>query len=310
MGQALAPGTLFKYSQALNLFLAFCSDHGLRASGPRDVDRHLAFYIQQLYDAGRPFHLASCAVFGLQHYAPWMARDLASAKLALKGWLRLHPSKSHSPLTWELTCLLSVWMALRGERAAALAMLVGFDCYLRISEILGLKVRDVAFTNDSRLGSAYRGVMLRLAKTKTGANQAVTVEHAAVAALLQAHVRDRPANEFVFRVSRTRLYALLHAACAAFGLSGHGYTPHSLRHGGATRHFLQGRSIADIQFRGRWSNAKSVRTYIQSGRALLLLTRVDAEVFAIAADCARVLRPLFTLLDKRSRSSLSADASQ
>lgn len=311
MGHALAPRTLDKYSQALNLFLAFCAERAVRVSTARDVDRHLALYIQHLFDAGRPFHLAACAVFGLQHHAPWMAQHLSSAKLALKGWHRLRPAESHPPLTWELTCLLAVWMAMRGEHDAALAVLVGFDCYLRIGEILGLKVQDVALARDPRLGAAYRGVMLRLAKTKTGTNQSVTVEGADVAAMLQAHIRGRARSAPVFAVSRSRFYALLHGACRAFGLDAHGYTPHSLRHGGATRHFLQGRPIADIQFRGRWSDAKSVRTYIQSGRALLLLTRVDADVFAIAADCAAALRPLLALLGRRSRASDShSDASQ
>lgn len=307
MGHALAPRTLDKYTQALNLFLAFCAERAVRVSTARDVDRHLALYIQHLYDSGRPFHLASCAVFGLQHHAPWLAQQLASAKLALKGWHRLAPSESHPPLTWELTCLLSAWMAMRGEHDAALALAVGFDCYLRIGEILGLKVQDVALARDPRLGAAYRGVMLRLAKTKTGTNQSVTVDSADVAAMLQAHVDGKPGSARVFAVGRSHFYALMHGACRAFGLDAHGYTPHSLRHGGATRHFLQGRPIADIQFRGRWSDAKSVRTYIQSGRALLLLTRVDADVFALAADVAASIRPLLTLLGRtRSRASGSS----
>ena len=75
---------------------------------------------------------------------------------------------------------MAVWMAIRGQHHAALAMLVGFDCYLRIGELLSLKVQDVAVSNDTRLGSAYRGVLLRLAHTKTGRNQAVTVEDSAV----------------------------------------------------------------------------------------------------------------------------------
>ncbi len=309
MGHALAPRTLDKYTQALNLFLAFCDKHAARVASARDVDRLLMHYIQHLYDTGRPFHLAACAVFGLQHHSPWLAQRLASAKLALKGWHRLRPSESHPPLTWELTCLLSAWMAMQGEHDAALAMLVGFDCYLRISEILGLKVQDVATARDPRLGAAYRGVMLRLAKTKTGNNQSVTVESADVAALLQAHIRGRRPRGSVFSVSRSRFYTLMHSASRAFGLASHGYTPHSLRHGGATRHYLQGRPVADIQFRGRWSDAKSVRTYIQSGRALLLLQTVDSDVFEVAAETAAVIRPLLRLLGATTAAAAAAQVS-
>lgn len=301
MGMALAPKTLEKYTKAFQLFLDFCLYRGYKATNERDVDRYLCMYIQHLYDSGQSFHLAACAVFGLQHKCPWMAQHLHGSKLALKGWSRSSPSVSHPPLTWELTCLLSVWMLVQGEVDAALAMVVGFDCYLRIGELLNLAVRDVAMANDPRIGAAYRGVMLRLAKTKTGNNQTVTVEGKEVSDLLQQHIRGRKPTDKVFPITKSHLYSVMRRACSAFGLGDHGYTPHSLRHGGATRHYLQGKPIGDIQFRGRWSEAKSVRTYIQSGRALLLLTNVDADVFAVAQDCSRLLRPLFNYLLKSQK---------
>jgi integrase len=253
----------------------------------------MCLYLQHLYDSGQSFHLAACTVFGLQHKVPWMANHLNGSKLALKGWNRSAPSTSHPPLTWELTCLLSVWMLLHDEPDVALAMLVGFDCYLRIGELINLTVQDVAKANDPRIGAAYRGVMLRLAKTKTGNNQAVTVENGVVASLLQRRIQGRRSDEKVFAISREHFYSVMHKACSALGLGDHGYTPHSLRHGGATRHYLQGKPITDIQFRGRWSNAKSVRTYIQSGRALLLLTKVNPDTFSLGQDCTRLLRVLF-----------------
>jgi Phage integrase family len=292
MGHALARATHNKYDKALNHFTSFCDARRLVVQTDRDVDRHLAHFIQHTYNTGGSFDVAKCAVYGVQHRAPWLARELAGCKLALRGWKRRHPSTSHPPLTWELTCLLATWMALRGEHDAALAMLVGFDCFLRIGEILALKARDVAVANDPRLGSAYRGVMVRLASTKTGTNQSVTVEDAGVARMLVAHLRGRRPDDAVFAVPRHAFYTLFHGACRAFGLAGHNYSPHSLRHGGATRHFLLGRPLADIQFRGRWSNSKSVRTYIQSGRALLLITEVDVDVFAVAADCAKLIHLL------------------
>ena len=308
MGQALAPTTHSKYSKALSHFEVFCDDQHFEVNTDRDVDRYLAIYIQHLYDTGGSMDLAKNAIYGVQHRAPWLAHSLGAAKLALRGWKRTHPSTSHPPLTWELTCLMAVWMAIRGQHHAALAMLVGFDCYLRIGELLSLKVQDVAVSNDPRLGSAYRGVMVRLAHTKTGRNQSVTVEDSGVAGMLTSHVRDRLHSDLVFQVSRDTFYKCFHGACVAFGLDGLNYSPHSLRHGGATRHFLQKRPISDIQFRGRWSNSKSVRTYIQSGRALLLLTEVPMDVFEVAAECAQFIKPLLTFLIDKQRFSHSASA--
>jgi len=313
MGQALAPTTHSKYTKALARFEAFCDDQGFEVHRNRDVDRILTLYVQHLHDSGGSMDLAKNTIYAVQHRAPWLAHSLGAAKLALRGWHRTHPSNSHPPLTWELTCLMAVWMAIRGQHHAALAMLVGFDCYLRIGELLSLKVQDVAVSNDPRLGSAYRGVLLRLAHTKTGRNQAVTVEDSAVADMLTSHVQargpSRTQSDLVFQVSRDSFYKLFHGACRAFGLDGLNYSPHSLRHGGATRHFLQKRHISDIQFRGRWSNSKSVRTYIQSGRALLLLTRVPNDVFQVAADCAQLFKPLLTYLKVRHTSTSSTSTS-
>jgi len=232
MGQALAPTTHSKYSKAFSLFDAFCDERRFRVRSDRDVGRYLALFVQHLYDSGGSMDLAKNAIYGVQHRAPWLAHSLAGAKLALRGWKRTHPSTSHPPLTWELTCLMAVRMAIRGQHDAALAMLVGFDCYLRIGELLSLTVQDVAVHNDPRLGSAYRGVMLRLAQTKTGRNQSVTVEDPCVASMLTSHVRGRLASDLVFDVSRDAFYKLFHGACRAFGLDGLNYSPHSLRHGG------------------------------------------------------------------------------
>jgi len=202
MGQALAPTTHSKYSKALSHFEMFCDDQRFEVNIDRDVDRYLTIYIQHLYDTGGSMDLAKNAIYGVQHRAPWLAHSLGAAKLALRGWKRTHPSTSHPPLTWELTCLMAVWMAIRGQHHAALAMLVGFDCYLRIGELLSLKVQDVAVSNDPRLGSAYRGVMGLLVQTKSGRNQSFTVEGSGAVATLIAHFLDRPLSDFVFQVSR------------------------------------------------------------------------------------------------------------
>src|SRR6185437_1337233 len=222
MGQALAPTTHSKYTKALTRFEAFCDDQGFEVHRNRDVDRILTLYVQHLHDSGGSMDLAKNTIYAVQHRAPWLAHSLGAAKLALRGWHRTHPSNSHPPLTWELTCLMAVWMAIRGQHHAALAMLVGFDCYLRIGELLSLKVQDVAVSNDPRLGSAYRGVLLRLAHTKTGRNQAVTVEDSAVADMLTSHIQargpSRTQSDLVFQVSRDSFYKLFHGACRAFGL--------------------------------------------------------------------------------------------
>ena len=55
-----------------------------------------------------------------------------------------------------------------------------------------------------------------------------------------------------------------------FGANRVSFTPHSLRHGGATRDYMLGVPMADIVVRGRWAQSKTASRYIQQGRALLV----------------------------------------
>ena len=84
--------------------------------------------------------------------------------------------KSHPPLTWELTVVIACTLARSGYHAPAIAMLVGFDCYLRVSEITGLRRCDVVMSHDARMGRAHTGMAVCLPQSKTGLNQSVSVQ--------------------------------------------------------------------------------------------------------------------------------------
>ena len=47
------------------------------------------------------------------------------------------------------------------------------------------------------------------------------------------------------------------------------FTPHSLRAGSATNDKLEGLTLADIQFRGRWESLATARGYIDIVYAIL-----------------------------------------
>ena len=74
---------------------------------------------------------------------------------------------------------------IRGEFDAALMMLVGFDCYLRIGELLQLVTTDIAFGRDPRLGlNDDTRVHIHLRRTKTGNNKGVEVRNHQIKLLL------------------------------------------------------------------------------------------------------------------------------
>ena len=81
----------------------------------------------------------------------------------------------------------------------------------------------------------------------------------------------------------------MRAACVALGVGHTAYVPHSLRHGGATADFLLTGSIERVQFRGRWKSMESVRTYVQTARALLAAQNVPSAVHALGTQLSGAL---------------------
>ena len=151
---------------------------------------------------------------------------------------------------------MALTMTVQGYRDYALATLLAFDCFLRISEFTSLLKEDIALTGPAR---ERGGVVLRLGHTKTGPNQSVVVEDATVATLLTKHVQSLSPNSRVFSFTPAGYRRVF----KRMGLD-QAYVPH---YGGATRAFLLGRSIDWIMHRGRWRSVKTARHYIQSGRA-------------------------------------------
>lgn len=282
---AFAPATLVKYDRALAMFLDWLGTEGEHPATIEDLDQVLCDWIHHLYltKGGAYRSYAEACMCAIYMYMPTYKGKLGISSLALRGWRRLVPSEQHPPLTWELSVCVAVRLACVGKWSMGLGVLLAFDCYLRVGELCGLVRKDVALPLDVRLGSSSRGMALRLANTKTGPNQWVTVRSHAVQVLLRRWLLLRPtstdARMFPFSTSSFRTH--FKAACASLGLSSE-YVPHSLRHGGATHDSLQGMPLEDILRHGRWASTKSARHYIQSGRALLLLTSVPPGITALA----------------------------
>ena len=106
--------------------------------------------------------------------------------------------------------------------------------------------------------------------TKTGAYQWVHVRRPAVAAVLVLSVANakRLRKKTLFATSYNTYLKRFHSAAARLGLVG--YSPRSLRSGGATSDLLDKVPMVDILYRGRWKRRRTAESYIQSGRCILL----------------------------------------
>lgn len=296
---AYAPSTLTRYNDAVSHFLSWCHTNDLDPSSPESFDDILTDYFHHLYDTNQGKGAAHNTLYGILMYLPHLKHHLHLASKSLVGWNKLYPPKSYPPLTWELCCLVAVRLAMDGHLLHAVATLLGFDCFLRIGELVGLRRDDVADVKDARMGGVSADMTLRLRSTKTGPNQWVVVENAAVKTLLRRTVAITKPGNFIFPFSASTFRNHFKAACASLGLSS-SYVPHSLRHGGATRHHLLGRHMEDILLRGRWASSKSARRYIQAGRAMLMTMDTPPQVHALSLVVSADVLLFITLAQSHS----------
>jgi site-specific recombinase XerC len=274
---SLSANTLSKYKSSVKRFLTWCDTNRYDPSTMEQLDEILTEYFHCMYEEndGTGKGLAATTLYGLIKFLPRCENNLPTAKMSITGWLKLRPSKSYPPLTWDLTVLISIKMVQNGHLRFSIATLLAFDCFLRVGELVNLRNIDVSDVGDTRMGSEYAGTSLRLRQTKTGPNQWVQVENVEVVQLLRCVTNvTSGSTSRLFPFTAAQYRSVFKQTCVQLGLS-HKYVPHSLRHGGATRWHLLGHSIEDVLLRGRWASIKSARRYIQAGRALLLVTSVS-----------------------------------
>jgi integrase len=198
----------------------------------------------------------------------------------VRGWFKIVPPKKRPPITWELTNVVAAMLHKQGFIEEAVGSLVAFAGMLRVGELSNLTVSDCAFAGDPRLHLDLNGVSLRLADTKTGANQWTRFRDVfeGVGRLLKKWVDmcRRKGREYLFCFDERSFLRRFKNACRQLGLE-HNYTSHSLRHGSATFAFLQKVPIETIKHLGRWSSDKSARHYIQDGPAIMLQAEVPVD---------------------------------
>ena len=295
-----AKSTTERYRAATQDFTAWCKASDREAETYEELDIALTDYIHDLYDLndGRGKQKAVNTVYGCQMFMPQCKDKLPLASQAVARWSKKHPPVSYPPLQWEVAVLMAVQLTRRKQFRYAVALLLAFDCMLRIEEFMKLKKCDVADGAGSSLGARYRATTLRLAKTKTGADQSVNVRQDCVKALLRQVLLDTPDSQGkLFPGDAAAFRAAFVRVRDELGLNER-LVPHSLRHGGATWRYLAGESVENIMVEGRWASSKSARIYIQKSRAVLLANALSSKTAKAAAKVAEDVVLSLTLAQK------------
>ena len=263
---SVGPATLKSYRTALASFLAWLQEEGVvRVKSFLLLDDLLVEYFEFLLVSQGPKakHHAVNTRSAILLFSPNAKWSMNGSARALKGWARLKPSKQRPPMPWELATLVVNDFRKRRLPDHEWVFRACFEGYLRLSEAIGAKAEDLDVSNQE-------GV-LALPKSKTGLNQSVIIHQGDWLDLTRRLLERSPTrNSALIRITAHQFRRTLKAVLKKLGVKRVQFTPHSLRHGGATRDFMLGVPIADIVVRGRWAQAKTASRYIQQGRALLV----------------------------------------
>ena len=115
--------------------------------------------------------------------------------------------------------------------------------------------------------------LLRWRRQVVSTNDVFTVE--AARALVQRASSSGWLCNFSYETYRRRM----NKACKALGWEDLGFTPHSVRAGGATQKLMDGLPFATIQQDGRWASAQSCKIYLDAVYALAASTTARAKPF-------------------------------
>ena len=284
--------TLKSYESAVNTFLQFVSAYNLIAVNYHEVDVYLSQYIESLYanNTVNGKQIAANTIYGVIHRCPQLKLELPLSRQSLKGYQKLKPSKSHLPFTYFVCIAVSATMSRNGNIHHAVALLLMFHCYLRINEMFDLLISDIALPDQNRFGSSIILSSLRIAKSKTGVNQSVSITDIHIQKLLEFIIGNRSRDEKLFSFSSLSVFtSVLHKSLLLLGLPLKMFVPHSCRHGGATYDHINGKNIEDIMLRGRWKSNSSARNYIQSLKALILTTNIPDNIHIMGKSCVQDL---------------------
>ena len=175
----------------------------------------------------------------------------------------------------------------------ALSLLLGFYGMLRTGEVLGIQCKDV--TVDSRLHTAVVALGFTKGGKRTGAAESITIQVTEVVRRLhQWKSANKPGTMLTPPAHIWRKQFV--SALQALNLLEWEFRPYSLRRGGATFWFARHGSLDKILVQGRWMAARTARTYLNEG--LAVLTELDIP--------HRLLKPFHTVYTNAVRTNLPA----
>jgi hypothetical protein len=270
--ESVTKPSLEKYGAELARFSAYTGVRRALDIPANQVDQRLIAYMETLLVAGAHPSQGCKLLAAMLMVRPELRRGntpgIPRAWRSLKGWLKLVPPRSRTPVPFPVWAMVINGLTARGRRDMGIWILVALETYGRPGQVLALTHGQIhrpspvcgSWTivfNPEEAGIA----------SKTGEYDTSVVMDGPrcreISPVLQELSKGAP-TERIWRFDYLELYHHFRAVCKELGIH---LVLYQTRHSGASRDAVEKRRTrAEIQKRGGWRSAKSVNRYEKSGR--------------------------------------------
>ena len=280
-----APATSKRMAACLQLFGRWLQDEvgiSIDVLGWDTLAAPLALraYGMHLYQTGAPRYLFVYSITGMQDLFPHLKAFLTPAWAVDRKWQIAEPGECRpvlsAPVIRAITslCLLWEWFRFLG------IILIGFLAMLHPAEFLQLRRKDILLPEDSLHSDHVFYVHICNPKTSRFARrQHCKVDDALVLRYVSKVFGPLQPGESLFAGGSSAFRRRWNAVLSRLGIPtsqrDRGATPAVLRGSGATHMYLLTEDLAKVQWRGRWSQLKTVEHYVQEVAAQTLVAQLD-----------------------------------
>jgi hypothetical protein len=287
-----------------------------------ELDDALALFVHHCFDTGIAYSTAVHAVLYAQVRRPRLRKLLPTAWVRIGAWKLQRPIRLRVPLPLPLLQAMFITALQHGfvtdvARAHlwlpfAVCLRLGFFALLRPVEIAQLSREFLALPADAILGFGQR-IVCTICDPKNraaaGRLQFSIASDPCCIAWVSWLCARLPSTWRIYTGTQIQFANMFRELVGILGLDGCGFTPASLRAGGATHMFMDGTPIDRLKFLGRWRALQSLEHYIQEAISCLVLCRLEQrEADKIAAineafadGLAPPLQPWWGFFDRSSQ---------
>ncbi|CAE7708857.1 AMY1.1 [Symbiodinium sp. CCMP2592] len=247
-------------------FKDFCKENKVPWPIKAKADETLADYFDVLFLEGKGVNYGEKTLAAVEFYSLGLKGKMVRSRRALRGWRKLVPPRSRLPLPKMVTYGIAMRLLFKGEREAALLVLMSFDTYVRPGEAMDLLKKSLVLLV-AGAGSHYRHYTLVIREEeerrpdKTGVySSSIRLDNPStekwLGAALKNDVKNKKMQEPMFNINPARYREVFKSAGEWLGLQD--LCTYQLRHGGASEDLAgKVRDYQGVKDRGRWMTDSS-----------------------------------------------------